>query len=132
MVKGRRGLGERGELAAKAYLQALGYRILLENYTTPAGEVDLIAKDGEVLVFVEVKARSSSGYGPPEAAVTPWKQRQIARAAERYLLEAGLKETACRFDVVAVTFSSDEGSPQITLIKDAFWMERRLTPPRRR
>jgi len=131
-VKGNRGLGRRGEQAAKAYLQSLGYRILLENYMTPAGEVDLIAKDGEALVFVEVKARSSPGYGPPEVAVTPWKQRQIARAAERYLLEAGLKEVACRFDVVAVTFSPEERTPRITLIKDAFWVERRPVPQRRR
>lgn len=130
MVKRGRELGGRGEEAAKAYLQALGYRILLENYTTPAGEVDLIAQDGEVLVFIEVKARSSARYGPPEAAVTPWKQRQIVRAAELYLAKAGLKEAACRFDVVAVTFPPEECSPRIILIKDAFWVERRPAPLR--
>lgn len=131
-MKRGRGLGGRGEEVAKAYLQSLGYQILLENYTTPAGEVDLVARDGKVLVFVEVKTRSTVGYGPPEAAVTPWKQRRIIRAAKRYLLEAGVREAACRFDVVAVTFSPEERAPRITLIKDAFWAVEEPIRPRRR
>jgi len=131
-VKRGRGLGGKGEEVAKAYLQSLGYQILLENYTTPTGEVDLVAMDGKVLVFVEVKTRSSVEYGPPEAAVTPWKQRQIIRAAERYLLETGVKEAACRFDVVTVTFSPEERAPRITLIKDAFWVAEGPVRPRRR
>lgn len=113
-------LGVAGERAAKAYLEARGYTILHENYATPLGEIDLIAREGETLVFIEVKARSSEEYGPPEASVTRGKQRQIVKAAELYLLKARLQEVACRFDVVAVTFLKEGEAPWIELIRNAF------------
>lgn len=115
-----RSLGARGELAAKAHLLKLGYEILHENYTTPFGEIDLIARDGETLVFVEVKARSSKAYGPPEASVTRGKQQQIRRVASLYLSQARLHNVACRFDVVAVTFPGEAKAPQVELIRGAF------------
>jgi putative endonuclease len=120
----RSALGAEGERAAKAYLQAKGFRILHENYSTPLGEIDLIAQDGDVVVFVEVKARTSGEFGSPQAAVTRQKQRQIVRVAELFLLRHRLSGAACRFDVVAVTFAgSQAGRPEILLIRDAFSSE---------
>ena len=118
--KGKRPLGPEGERAAKAFLRAKGFRILHENYSTPLGEIDLIAREGDVVVFVEVKARASREYGPPQASVTLTKQRQIIKAAGLFLQREGLSETACRFDVVAVTFGEGVRRPEILLIRDAF------------
>lgn len=114
-------LGVQGEQAAKAFLLAQGFRILHENYSTPLGEIDLIAREGDVVVFVEVKARASGEFGPPQASVTLQKQRQIVRVATLFLQRAGLTEAACRFDVVAVTFAgSQTKQPEILLVRDAF------------
>lgn len=124
MKAGRSGLGAEGERAAKAYLQAKGFRILRENYSTPLGEIDLIAREGDVIVFVEVKARTSGEFGPPQASVTLAKQRQIVGVAKLYLQRERLSETACRFDVVAVTFvGSETKQPDLLLIRDAFSSE---------
>jgi putative endonuclease len=120
MQQGRSGLGAEGERVAKAFLLAKGYRILRQNYETRLGEIDLIARDGEVVVFVEVKARTSATFGPPQSSVTLAKQRQIVKAAGLFLEQEGLAEAACRFDVVAVTFGGKRGQPEILLIRDAF------------
>ena len=118
------GLGAEGERVAKAYLQTKGFRILHENYSTPLGEIDLIAKEGGVVVFVEVKARTSGEFGPPQASVTLAKQRQIVKVARLYLQRERLAEVACRFDVVAVTFAGGQaGQPDVLLIRDAFSSE---------
>ncbi len=85
MKSARIRLGEEGERAAKAFLLACGYRILHENYSTPLGEIDLIAQEGDVVVFVEVKARASRAFGPPQSSVTLAKQRQIVKAAGLFL-----------------------------------------------
>ena len=124
MQAGRSGVGAEGERTAKAYLQAKGFRILHENYTTPLGEIDLIAQEGEVVVFVEVKARRSGEFGPPQASVTLQKQRQIVKVAKLFLQRHRLSMAACRFDVVAVTFAGHEtAKPEILLIRDAFSSE---------
>ncbi len=124
MKAGRLGLGAEGERVAKAYLQTKGFRILHENYSTPLGEIDLIAKEGGVVVFVEVKARTSGEFGPPQASVTLAKQRQIVKVARLYLQRERLAEVACRFDVVAVTFAGGQaGQPDVLLIRDAFSSE---------
>ena len=121
MKAGRLGLGAEGEQVAKAHLQAQGFRILHENYSTPLGEIDLIAQEGEVVVFVEVKARRSGEFGPPQASVTLQKQRQIVRVAELFLQRHRLSEAVCRFDVVAVMFTGSQArQPEILLIRDAF------------
>jgi len=88
------------------------------NYRFDRGEIDLIASDGDELVFIEVKARRSDAFGPPEDAVTPQKEEQIRRVAEGYLFERGIEDQSCRFDVVAVTFTS--GETDIRLIRNAF------------
>ena len=84
-----------------------------------AGELDLVGWDGPVLVFVEVKTRTSEAAGPPEAAVSPNKQKRIVRAAKEYLRRLGRKPINYRFDIVSVAWNPEEGL-QVRLIKDAF------------
>lgn len=111
-------LGAQGEAFAVAYLKGLKYKILLTNYRCRCGEIDIIAKDGSVLVFVEVKARRGSSYGSPQLAVTPFKQRQISKTALTYLLQNRLMEADARFDVIALILRN--GEPVVNHIKDAF------------
>ncbi len=121
MRSARLRLGAEGERAARAFLLDNGYRILYENYSTPLGEIDLIAREGDVVVFVEVKARVSRDFGPPQSSVTLTKQRQIIKAAGLFLERERLTEAPCRFDVVAVTFEGRRGQrPEVLLIRDAF------------
>lgn len=124
MKTGRSALGAEGERAAKAYLKTQGFRILHENYSTSLGEIDLIAQEGDVVAFVEVKTRTSGEFGPPQASVTRQKQRQIVKVAELFLQRHRLSGAACRFDVVAVTFAGGRaGHPEVLLIRDAFSSE---------
>jgi putative endonuclease len=107
VADGRRGtqaLGLRGEEIACAYLEKKKYAIVTRRFRMFRGEIDIIARDGETLVFVEVKARADESHGRPEESVTPGKQRQIRRIAQGYLLEHPSPGVACRFDVVAILF----------------------------
>ncbi len=111
----KRSIGNQYEQKAARYLEEQGYRILESNYRCKLGEIDLVARDREYLVFVEVKYRADghSGYG--YEAVDGKKQRRIARAASWYLYEKHIGEgQPCRFDVVS--FLGEE----ITLVRDAF------------
>jgi len=94
--------------------------VLAENYTCAAGEIDLIARQGETLVFVEVKTRTSPAFGAPQLAVHWRKQQQIVKAAQWFLAERRLGDVACRFDVLAVSFPDPEGLPRIEWVRDAF------------
>ena len=115
MIKtNKRKTGTKYEQAAAEYLQDLGYEIIESNYRCHGGEVDLIAKDGEYLVFCEVKYRSDSEAGHALEAVDLRKQRTIVRCAQFYLMEHGLDEQSIRFDVVGIQ------KKDIMLIKDAF------------
>lgn len=110
-------LGERGEGLAVKFLKRKGYKLIKQNYKTPIGEIDIIARDGETLVFVEVKTRESIEYGHPFEAVNWRKKRKIEKVALLYLKR--LKEIpSCRFDVVSIYYEG--GKPQFQLIKDAF------------
>lgn len=109
-------LGDRGERAAAAHLKRQGMRVLLRNYRVACGEIDLIARDGDVLVFVEVKARRR---GVPAEAVTPEKQRRLTLAALHFQKRYGLLEQRCRFDVVSVLWP-ERGEPVIEHYRDAF------------
>ncbi len=120
MTVDRQALGRRGETAAQAYLKRHGVRILVANYACAAGEIDLIGQAQEALIFVEVKTRTSDAFGPPHLAVHYRKQRQIVRAAQWYLAEQRLADVACRFDVLAVTFTEDDEVPHIEWLRDAF------------
>ncbi len=120
MTGHRQALGRQGETAAREYLTRRGVRILVENFTCAAGEVDLIGREKGVLVFIEVKARSSNAFGPPHLAVHRRKQQQIVRAAQWYLAEQRIPDAPSRFDVLAVTFRKDGSPPRIDWVKDAF------------
>jgi putative endonuclease len=95
-------LGLSGENLAGHELTRRGYAILATRYRTRAGEIDIIARDGQTLVFVEVKTRSSDDFGVPAEAVTWRKQRRMVMMAKRYLSEKQLHGCVCRFDVVTV------------------------------
>jgi len=114
----RKTLGARGEEIAVAYLKRQKYRIIETNFRCRCGEVDIIARDGKTLVFVEVKTRRTASYGLPQLAVTPFKQRQISKAALAYLSKNRLMEENARFDVVSI-FLLDT-SPTVDHIKNAF------------
>ena len=111
-------LAARGEELASELLVRNGWTIVERNYRFGRGEIDIIALDGGVTVFVEVKTRLSTEYGPPEYAVTPSKQRQIVKVARGYLFERQLAECECRFDVVTVEFI--RGTPSFNHIRNAF------------
>jgi putative endonuclease len=98
----RQSLGKLGEHLACAELERRGYAILARRYRTRCGEIDIIARDGETTVFVEVKARAGDEFGGAAAAVTPWKQRRVAQMAIDYLSRHRLHDRPCRFDVVTV------------------------------
>jgi putative endonuclease len=116
----RQALGQKGEAAARAYLERRGMRILAENFACAAGEIDLIGQERDVLVFIEVKTRTSDAFGPPHLAVHRRKQRQIVRAAQWFLAERRTPNVACRFDVLAVTFPPGGRAPHIEWVRNAF------------
>jgi putative endonuclease len=116
----RVGLGKWGEECACRELRRRGYEILERRYRTRYGEIDIIATDRGVLVFVEVKARRSTSHGRPVEAVTWQKQRRLLRLAECYLAARRLSNTACRFDVVSVSMMPDAAEPRVELLKAAF------------
>lgn len=113
-----RARGSAAEDAAEAYLREQGYRIVERNVAGKLGEIDLVALDGETLVFVEVKARASAEFGRAVEAVGPRKQARLARAAAMFLAQ-NRSRRACRFDVLGLDRAAD-GSWQITLVRDAF------------
>jgi len=94
--------GKEGEEIARQYLRKNGLTILQANYRCKRAEVDIVAEEGEILVFCEVKMRTTDRFGAPEYAITLKKQRQVRKAALVYLAEHNIRERACRFDVVAI------------------------------
>lgn len=117
-MEARQTLGRLGEDLACEELVRRGYTILARRYRTRQGEIDIIASDGDVTVFVEVKARSSVEFGSGAVAVTRWKQRRVARMAADFLVRHGLDSRPCRFDVVSVDLSS--GRPVVEVFPGAF------------
>ena len=111
--------GRRSEILAIDYLRSQGYRIVTSGYRAEGGEVDVIAWEGNVLVFVEVKARQNAE--PPEDAVGFRKQRRVIRAAQAYLSKHHLQDVQCRFDILAVT-APPRCQPEFRLLRDAFSM----------
>lgn len=110
-------LGEKGEELARRFLKKKGYKLIKQNYKTPLGEIDIIAKDKDTLVFVEVKTRESIEFGYPFESVNYVKRQKIAKVAMSYLKR--FKEVPpCRFYVVSIYYDSDR--PEFELIKDAF------------
>lgn len=116
-----RSTGSRGEEIAASFLDQRGYRILERNFRCKGGELDIVARaPGErSLVFVEVKTRRDRSYGPPQLAVTPFKQRQISKAALTWLSRNHLHDSQARFDVIAILLE-DGGHHSIEHIVNAF------------
>lgn len=116
---GKDSAGRLGECLAARFLRKAGYKILRRNCRSHFGEIDIVARDGDEVVFVEVKARTSAEWGAPEESVTPAKQRKICRTALAFAGRHKLRDRPLRFDVVAVLLEDPE-KPRFTLYKDAF------------
>ena len=115
---GRIWTGQRGEDIAVAYLKSKGYRILQRNYKCLFGEVDIVAKDGNTIVFVEVKSRKSEDFGDPQTAIGWEKKKKISRVSLKYLDEKHLYSCDARFDVVAIKMLP--AGNEVELIQNAF------------
>ena len=117
MIYNKRSIGNEYEDRAVSYLENSGYVIVERNFYCKQGEVDIIAKDKEYLVFVEVKYRRDTKKGYPTEAVNYRKKQRIIKAAKYYLYKNGYDNQSVRFDVISITGN------EIELIKDAFWIE---------
>lgn len=116
----RRILGRKGEEAAACYLEKHGYRVLSRNYTCRLGEIDLVALDRDILVFVEVRSRSGGGFGLAQESVTERKKIKLRRLAWHYLKAERKTGSGCRFDVIAVLFDRDGAIKRLEHIENAF------------
>ncbi len=110
--------GRSGEDLAIRYLKGLGYEILERNYRIRGGEIDIIGRDGEFLVFVEVKTRHSHDYGLPVEAISPFKIKHLLRCAEFYLMDINYGNGPYRLDAVLIDFVPDQDKPKFELIKN--------------
>lgn len=111
-------LGRSGEELACHELRRRGYEILARGYRTRYGEIDIVAEHRKVLVFVEVKTRSTTDFGSPLEAVTPFKRQRVIRMALDYLARRRLSGVPCRFDVVGILVG--EGGTRVEVVMDAF------------
>ena len=115
----RRDVGILGEKLAGEFLGEKGYRILETNYRCPEGEVDIIAKDQDFLVFVEVRTKKSLEFGSPEESITPAKMRRLRAVAAYYRQHHDNLLPLWRIDVVAVVLGQDNKAERIELIENA-------------
>jgi putative endonuclease len=106
--------GVLGEVDAVEYLKKIGYVILDRNYTTPLGEIDIVARDGDTIVFIEVKARLTDKYGRPIEAITPHKIKTIIKCAKMFLVRYRLYDRNVRFDVIEIMYD------ELEHVKNAF------------
>ncbi len=118
----RQAFGKLGENVAAEELERRGYEILARRYRTRHGEIDIVARDGDAIVFVEVKARATAEFGTAAEAVTAWKQRRLAAMATDYLARSHVAPCPCRFDVVAIDGVGD--AMRVTVYRDAFMLQR--------
>ena len=118
MTKERLDLGRFGEELAYKKIKRLGYKKIIRNYRCPLGEVDLIANDGDTLVFIETKTRKGKSVGYAKEAVDARKKRQLSKVALFYMKSNNCCETKARFDVIAVSLKG--GKPLIEVVKNAF------------
>lgn len=113
-------IGKLGEDKASKYLESKGCTIIQRNYRTRFGEIDIIARDGKYIAFVEVKTRSSINFGYPREAVDIYKQSKLKNVSALYLAQKRIIDKNIRFDVVEVIIDGDKNIKSILLIKDAF------------
>src|SRR5476651_2413571 len=118
MSQARVALGKTGEDLACAELEKRGYAIVARRYRRRGGELDIVARDGPTLVFVEVKARRGKAFGDGAEAVTGLKQHRMMRLATEYVMRHHLLNCPCRFDVVSIHFDSSQ--PTIEVFQNAF------------
>ena len=121
MTRERLDLGKLGEELALKKIKRLGYKCVTRNYRCSLGEVDLIAKDGECLVFIEIKRRKGKSLGYAKEAIDGRKRRQLSKVALAYMKSNNCCDTKSRFDVVAINLSDKED--QIEVIRNAFDLE---------
>ena len=120
MTTWRQRLGALGEEVASRRLQELGYTILERNYRCPAGEIDIVAEEGEVLAFVEVRAKSQGGALRPIESVDFTKRRRLVALAQLYLAKEKVLDRPCRFDVAEVILNEKGKVSSVELLRDAF------------
>src|SRR3954454_14841225 len=118
MTSRRIALGKTGEDLACSELERRGYAIVARRYRRRGGEIDIIARDGATIVFVEVKARESHRFGEAAEAVTPFKRRRIVQLAADYMTRHYRSNCPCRFDVVSIHFDAER--PAIEVFQNAF------------
>ncbi len=119
----KRRLGQRGEEIATAYLQRQGYVIVTRNWRCPVGELDIVAREGETLVFVEVRARRGDRFGTAEESITPAKQAKLVELARTYLQENCLTDHDWRIDVIAIQIDRRGTVKRLNLIRNAIWSQ---------
>lgn len=120
MTRQRKAVGRAGEEMAARYLQKLGYKIIHRNYSCKLGELDIVARDGQVLVIVEVRTRSSDSFGMAQESVVYKKQAKIRQVAMYYLKATGCGDIPVRCDVLAVKLGFDNKLEHLEHIKNAF------------
>ena len=110
--------GDSGEEIASEYLKKRGYKILERNYRIRGGEVDIVAKDGDTLVFIEVKTRYSHDFGTPAEAMTPWKIKALLKTARFYAQKIYWGDREYRLDFIGIDFTESKDDPRIELIRN--------------
>ena len=119
LSKSTKSIGDRFEKVAANYLKDQGVTLISKNFTAKYGEIDLIGLERDILVFFEVRARSSTNHGRPEETVTAQKQQRIRRTADKFLqTNTKYRNTLCRFDVISIVYSDTQHS--IDWITNAF------------
>ena len=114
----KKSLGNLGENLALKHLKKNGYKIINRNFESKYGEIDVIARDGKTLVFIEVKTRSSDKFGYPEKAITPWKIKRMAKTAQYYLTRYPREKSPFRLDAVAISLDESGKIDRIKIIKN--------------
>lgn len=117
MNKNKQELGYNSEILARKKLVSCGYKIIEKNFSCKLGEIDIIAQDGDTLVFVEVRSRKNCDYGLPQETINYKKQQKLRKLAQYYLKLKNCVDISCRFDVVAIFYEPEE---QVEIIKNAF------------
>ena len=120
MSSSRQILGRWGEKIAEDFLDNKGFNIIERNYRTPYGEIDIIAQDGAILIFIEVKTRATNTYGTPEASITAHKREHIIASAQSYIQSLTTPPLNWRIDVIAIRKLKSNDQPEIIHFENAF------------